>query len=91
MRNAGCVTAPLANIKVLFLPPNTPNTTCAAHKKLEKMFEDGKIANDANVSSVWHHDSEFQKFKLDVFRTAFNEIRNKHGCERKQFLFLFRF
>jgi hypothetical protein len=64
---------------------------CAAHKKLEKMFEDGKIANDANASSVWHLDSEFQKFKLDVFRTAFNEIRNKHGCERKQILFLFRF
>jgi|LakMenEpi03Aug12_release.lakeMendotaPanAssembly.Ray.scaffolds.fasta_scaffold841241_1 hypothetical protein len=40
---------------------------CATHKKLKKMFEYGKIVNDANASSVWNLNGEFQKYKLDVF------------------------
>ena len=61
---------------------------CANQINLEKMFAAGKIAPDAQASSVYNDHSEFQKYKLDVFRVAFNETRSKLGYERKQFLFL---
>ena len=52
---------------------------CQAHIILDKMFEDNKIFPDSTPAAVHKLDPEFLKYSLNVFRTAYNELRQKHG------------
>ena len=52
---------------------------CKAHSILEKMFKDEKISADTSPANVYKLEPEFQKYNLNVFRTAFYELRQKHG------------
>lgn len=61
------------------------NPVCKAQKILDKLFADGKINKDSSAAAVYKLDPEFSKYSGDVFRNKFNETRNRHGLERKQY------
>ena len=64
------------------------NPPCKAHRILESMFKNNEIAPDATPASVQKLHSEFSPFSAAVFRVAFNELRQRHGTERKILIFV---
>ncbi|XP_045022892.1 uncharacterized protein LOC116930516 [Daphnia magna] len=61
------------------------DSTCKAQALLEKMFLENKIEPSALPAFVYKQSPEFQKYSLNVFRTAFNEIKAKSGLALKPY------
>ena len=59
------------------------DSTCKAHALLERMFLENKIEASSPPSLVYKQSPEFQKYSLNVFRTAFNEMKAKIGLACK--------
>ncbi len=60
------------------------NDSNPAHVFLKKMFLEDKIAPDEKAANVFSSNPEvFGAFSLPVFRNVFNELRGRHGTERK--------
>ncbi|KAJ3117945.1 hypothetical protein HK098_006074, partial [Nowakowskiella sp. JEL0407] len=61
-----------------------------AQKRLDALFQEGKINKDDRPATIWEMDAEFQKFSKDVFRTHFNKTKSRFGVECKKFSSLFK-
>jgi hypothetical protein len=50
-----------------------------AWKILVAMVEDGKIKPATTAMDIYEEDEEFRKYDKDVFRSAFQRVKNKKG------------
>ena len=55
------------------------NPPCEALIVLDSMFAENKSSRDSTPAIIHKQSPVFEKFSLNVFRTAFNELRNKYG------------
>ena len=62
---------------------------CKAHLILTSMFENNQISPDETAASVYDQNKEFRKFNLNVFKCAFNQLRQMNGVGCKYILFSF--
>jgi hypothetical protein len=55
------------------------NSSCVAHRILTEMFEKQEITTDDTAAAVHKTHEEFLKYKPEVFRGVFNELRARFG------------
>jgi hypothetical protein len=53
--------------------------TISTQTLLVAMVEDGKIKPATTAMDIYEEDEEFRKYDKDVFRSAFQRVKNKKG------------